>query len=154
MAEATNAPTGKKIGTSTIGATAGATAGSQVGFAVADVIVELLAGAGVDLAAVENSLGIVISALLAIAAGLLAGKLIPTNQVREGEPLVIPIPESAIATEQGIWDNTQPVQANAGDTVSSEAPVSDDGNIELEETTVTEVTVEVDDEYTPRHAAQ
>lgn len=154
MAKATNAPTGKKIGTSTIGATAGATAGSQVGFAVADVIVELLAGAGVNLTAVENSLGIVLSALLALASGLLAGKLIPTNQVRESEPLVIPIPESAIATEQGIGDSTQPVQADAGNTVSPEAHVLDDGNVEFEETTVTEVTVEVDDEYTPRHVAQ
>lgn len=103
MATETNAPTGKKIGTSTIGATAGATAGSQVGFAVADVIVELLAGAGVNLTAVENSLGIVISALLAIAAGLLAGKLIPTNQIRQSDPIVIPIPETDANRDQGIW---------------------------------------------------
>lgn len=100
MAHAAEAPTGKKIGTTAIGATAGATAGSQVGFALADVIVELVQGAGLDLSAVENSLGVVISALLAIGAGLLAGKLIPTNQVRTSDPIVIPVPQEPTPESQ------------------------------------------------------
>lgn len=95
MAHAAEAPTGKKIGTTAIGATAGATAGGQVGFALADVIVELLQGTGLDLGPVENSLGIVISAVLAVVIGLLAGKLIPTNQVRVSDPVLIPVPQGA-----------------------------------------------------------
>lgn len=123
MANVANAPTGKKIGTTAIGATAGATVGSQLGFALADVIVEVLASVNVDLAAVENSLGIVISALVAVLTGLLAGKFVPTNQVREAEPVVIPIPVAPGEGGLDPFEGNEDASAAGGSTAAH--PVED-----------------------------
>ena len=84
-AQAVNEPTGKKIGTTTMGATAG----TGLAGAAAVVLVWILTQVGVDVPAE-------VSAALAVLIGgigtLVGGKLAPSNQVRT-EVQVIPVVE-------------------------------------------------------------
>ena len=131
-AQVVNEPTGKKIGTTTMGATAG----TGLAGAAAVVLVWILTQVGVDVPAE-------VSAALAVLLGgvgtLVGGKLAPSNQVRT-EVQVVPVvegnsDEKAAAAATTVPDGTGEHRA---DTAGSTAvDVADPDPV------VTETTVEV-----------
>ena len=131
-AQAVNEPTGKKIGTTTMGATAG----TGLAGAAAVVLVWILTQVGVEVPAE-------VSAALAVLIGgigtLVGGKLAPSNQVRT-EVQVIPVVEgtsdekAAAAAATTVPDGTGEHRATETD---STAVVPDPAPV------VTETTVEV-----------
>lgn len=131
-AQAVNEPTGKKIGTTTMGATAG----TGLAGAAAVVLVWILTQVGVEVPAE-------VSAALAVLIGgigtLVGGKLAPSNQVRT-EVQVVPVvegssDEKAAAAATTVPDGTG--EHRATDTGSTAVDVADPDPV------VTETTVEV-----------
>lgn len=133
-AQAVSEPTGKKIGTTTMGATAG----TGLAGAAAVVLVWILTEVGVDVPAE-------VSAALAVLLGgvgtLVGGKLAPSNQVRT-EVQVVPVVEgtsdekaAAAATGGAVPDGTGEHRA---DTAGSTAV-----DVVDPDPVVTETTVEV-----------
>lgn len=131
-AQVVNEPTGKKIGTTTMGATAG----TGLAGAAAVVLVWILTQVGVDVPAE-------VSAALAVLIGgigtLVGGKLAPSNQVRT-EVQVVPVvegssDEKAAAAATTVPDGTGEHRADT--TGSTAVDVTDPDPV------VTETTVEV-----------
>ena len=132
-AQVVNEPTGKKIGTTTMGATAG----TGLAGAAAVVLVWILTQVGVEVPAE-------VSAALAVLIGgigtLVGGKLAPSNQVRT-EVQVIPVVEgtsdekAAAAAATTVPDGTGEHRADT--TGSTAVDVTDPDPV------VTETTVEV-----------
>lgn len=134
-AQVVNEPTGKKIGTTTMGATAG----TGLAGAAAVVLVWVLTQVGVDVPAE-------VSAALAVLIGgigtLVGGKLAPSNQVRT-EVQVVPVVEgnsdekaaAATATAGEVPDGTGEHRADTA--ASTAVDVTDPDPV------VTETTVEV-----------
>lgn len=132
-AQVVNEPTGKKIGTTTMGATAG----TGLAGAAAVVLVWILTQVGVEVPAE-------VSAALAVLLGgvgtLIGGKLAPSNQVRT-EVQVIPVVEgnsdekAAAAATTTVPDGTGEHRADA--TGSTAVDTTDPAPV------VTETTVEV-----------
>ena len=134
-AQVVNEPTGKKIGTTTMGATAG----TGLAGAAAVVLVWILTQVGVDVPAE-------VSAALAVLIGgigtLVGGKLAPSNQVRT-EVQVVPVVEgtsdekaaAATAAAGEVPDGTGEHRADAAG--STAVDVADPDPV------VTETTVEV-----------
>lgn len=131
-AQAVSEPTGKKIGTTTMGATAG----TGLAGAAAVVLVWVLTEVGVEVPAE-------VSAALAVLIGgigtLVGGKLAPSNQVRT-EVQVVPVvegssDEKAAAAATTVPDGTG--EHRATDTGSTAVDVADPDPV------VTETTVEV-----------
>ena len=80
------AKAGHAIGTTAIGGGVGGGVGAGLGSALADVLVELIP----RLEPVEGSVGVILSAALAVVAGLLGAKFSPTNKGK-GVPVEVPV---------------------------------------------------------------
>lgn len=128
-AQAVTEPSGKKIGTTTMGATAG----TGLAGAAAVVLVWILTQVGVDVPAE-------VSAALAVLIGgvgtLIGGKLAPSNQVRT-EREIVPVVEGSTADKTAAAATTVPDgtgEHRAGSTaveVPDPAPVVTDTTVEV-----------------------
>lgn len=75
-----NEPTGKKVGSVTkVAATSGA-AGAGLGYAITDILVHFIPSAD----PISGQLGLVVTVILGLLAGLVGGKLTPTDQGGDG----------------------------------------------------------------------
>lgn len=132
-AQVVNEPTGKKIGTTTMGATAG----TGLAGAAAVVLVWVLTVCGVE---VPEEVAAALAVLIGGVGTLVGGKLAPSNQVRT-EVQVVPVVEgtsdekAAAATATAVPDGTGEHRADTSD--STTVDVADPDPV------VTETTVEV-----------
>lgn len=130
-AQAVTEPTGKKIGTTTMGATAG----TGLAGAAAVVLVWILTVCGVE---VPAEVAAALAVLIGGVGTLLGGKLAPTSQVRT-ETRIVPVAEGTMEDKTAAAAATVPDgtgEHRATDTGST-AVVSDPDPV------VTETTVEV-----------
>lgn len=139
-AQAVTEPTGKAIGSTTVGATAG----TGIAGAAAVVLVWVLSESGVDVPAEVSA---AIAVLIGGVGTIIGGKLMPSNQVRT-ERQIVPVVEgtvaektaaAATATAGEVPDGTGEHRAQAAGSTS----VADPGPIMDPDPVVTETTVEV-----------
>ncbi|NDO78472.1 hypothetical protein GKZ75_09605 [Kocuria indica] len=127
-AQAVTEPTGKKIGSTTVGATAG----TGLAGAAAVVLVWILGEAGVD---VPTEVAAALAVLIGGIGTLIGGKLVPSNQVRT-ETQIVPVAEGSVMEKNaaaGIPDGTGEHRAEpAGSTVADDP----DSDLVVTDTTV------------------
>lgn len=138
-AQAVTEPTGKKIGSTTVGATAG----TGLAGAAAVILVWILGECGVD---VPTEVAAALAVLIGGIGTLVGGKVTPSNQVRT-ETQIVPVVEGTVAEKTAAAGSTIPDgtgKHHAGSTAAAAETESTVGAPEVDpDPVITKTTVEV-----------